>query len=171
MIFESRAPLARILKTGGGVIAFRPGLDRAERGEPYGTFDTTSSDVEMAGFGTDEAAAVAAIKSSGAYLHGDIWIKEDRLDRQRGAKLGAARSSVVAGMNELQLRGVIAGSQVAVPQEGVEIEELRRIADACLSGDLKPGSVPEAKPQAETPVPPEVEDEPKPEGKPAKKKK
>jgi hypothetical protein len=143
MIYESRAPRLALLKGPDrpGVLRFRPSDEGAPGSDhPYGIFDTNSTDPELARCTPAEASAF--IEASEPFQKGEIWKKDARRDRERGAKEGAARSAVVNDMTEAQLRGVITGTGVACPGEGAEIEVLRQLADDCLQGRVQAGAVP-----------------------------
>lgn len=166
MIFESKAPRARIMDHGRAV-QFRPSNETQANGERFGYFDTTGSDVMLAGF-KDAAECEQFLRGSHSFKRGAIWPRENRLDRERGAKEGAARDAYIDNLTEGQLRGYITGSNIACPGEGAAIDHLRQIARAIASGQLKPGD--------EVPAAPTPEDQPpdKPEsgksGKSGKKK-
>jgi hypothetical protein len=157
--YESRFERFRLAGQ-GWAIQFHKGNEPGGRaGQFYGEFDTAGTDLALSGFET-EAQAMAAIEASEAFKSGQVWRRTDRLEHEAGEKKGAACLSVVADMNEAQLRAVIVASNVACPGAGAELADLQRIAADCLSGRAQPESVPEVEPQTSAPEP-EPEAEPK----------
>jgi hypothetical protein len=158
MIYESKAPRQRLM-AGGQAVQFRPSPELQPNGEKYGYFETTGSDVQLAGFTTADECEKFLAESTAA-KRGRIWPRAERLAKAAGQTQSAARQSVVDDMTEAQLRGIINGSGVACPGEGTEISELRAIAAGCLAGTIKAGTVAPATPNTEeTPVVTETADD------------
>ena len=144
MKYESRAARQKL----GRLVSFQPGPKRGENLDQFGVFDSGDTNAQCIA-GMKEKELDAFIQGTQSYKSGQIWLASARIEKETGASESKARDTVVRGMNESQLRAVIAASGVAVPGEGVEKAELEDIAAKCLAGVIKAGTVIESPAVAE----------------------
>lgn len=145
MRYESKAAHAMLKNQAGLTVEFQPQKRRGEEGQQFGLFDSNGD------------KAIEDLIENGVAFKGrkpgkkGIWRESERIEAEKKVNFRDAQVSVVRNMTEPQLRAIITSSEVAVPA-GASKSQLEEIAARCLTGDLKPGTVPEVAEHAGEPL-------------------